>query len=115
MVEIWKDAKGYEGLYKVSNTGKVFSCRSDRLLTQNLQNTYFGAQAGYYHVMLYINGKRKSVSVHRLVANTFIPNPENKPHVHHKDHNPHNNNVDNLEWITIEEHAKHTTKGKNKK
>jgi hypothetical protein len=112
MLEIWKDIKGYDG-YQVSNTGKVYSLKSKKILSQNLLNTYFGSRPGYYHVMLFVNGKKKNVLVHRLVAEAFIPNPENKPQVHHKDHNPHNNNANNLEWVTADEHAKHTTKSIN--
>lgn len=116
MNEIWKDVKGYEGLYKVSNTGKVFSCKSKQTLTQALTGTTFNTRPGYYRVMLYKGSSRKNVAVHRLVAETFIPNPENKPQVNHIDHNTHNNNVNNLEWVTQAENiqAMYAHKSKNK-
>lgn len=57
----------------------------------------------YMHVVLCVDGVRKHKSIHRLVAEAFIPNPENKPTVNHKDENPQNNRIDNLEWATIKE------------
>lgn len=92
MREIWKDIKGYEGLYKVSNTGKVFSCKSNKILSTNGQ--------GYLQVQLRKDNASKAKRIHRLVAEAFIPNPENKPQINHIDHNPQNNNVENLEWVT---------------
>lgn len=62
---------------------------------------------GYEIVDLYKNGKRKTVRVHRLVAEAFIPNNDNKPEVNHIDGNKHNNNVDNLEWVTKKENCRH--------
>lgn len=95
MREIWKDIKGYEGHYKISNTGKVYSCKSDKILRPN--------EDRYYQVQLCKDGKTKAKRIHRLVAETFIPNPENKPQVNHIDHDTHNNNVNNLEWVTKDE------------
>lgn len=97
MKEIWKDIPGYEGLYQVSNLGKVKSLYNYRgignLLKPKLKNNY-------YQVGLRKNNIRKWVSIHRLVAKTFISNPNNLPQVNHKDENKLNNNADNLEWCS---------------
>lgn len=92
MKEIWKDIKGYEGLYQVSNFGNVKSIRRNKLLKQKLNKT------GYYSVVLSVNGKIKCYLTHRLVAETFITNPDNLPCVNHKNERKNENRVDNLEW-----------------
>lgn len=102
MKEIWKDVKGYEGLYQVSSLGRVKSFRQwarahkpqEYILKPSL------ITSGYHVVTLYKNSKREKFQVHRLVANTFIPNPEKLPCVNHKDENKLNNAADNLEWCT---------------
>ncbi len=98
MKEIWKDIEGYEGLYQVSNLGDVRSLKyaggnKVKILKQGNVN-------GYKRVSLHKNNKQKNYFVHRLVAMTFIPNPNNLPLVNHKDENKTNNSVDNLEWCT---------------
>lgn len=93
--EIWKDAVGYEG-YFVSSLGRLASNRSGKLV---MLNPGKGNQ-GYPVVMIRYNGTGKLTKVHRIVAQTFIPNPENKPQVNHKDLNKSNNRVENLEWCT---------------
>lgn len=90
----WKEIPNTNGLYLISDDGKVFSVRSNRLLTLGLSS------AGYWRAELNINGKAQKYGVHRLVAEAFIPNPNNYPVVNHKDENPKNNTVDNLEWCT---------------
>nr|DAX05603.1 MAG TPA: homing endonuclease [Bacteriophage sp.] len=100
MVEIWKDIKNYEGLYQVSNLGRVKSFRnwhgkSERILKFNINSS------GYYRACLSKNSKQKYFFVHRLVAQAFIDNPNNYSVVNHKDENPKNNNVENLEWCTF--------------
>lgn len=107
--EIWKDVVGYEGKYKVSNQGRVYSLTRIR---NNGGRLYKGRMLrgelcrGYYCVALLDgNGKHKLCKVHRLVAMAFIPNPENKPQVDHVDGNPQNNNVWNLRWATARENV----------
>lgn len=102
MQEIWKDIEEFEGLYQVSNFGRVKSFRQSSrfgkpkefILKPTLINS------GYHVVTLYSKNKRKKIQVHRLVAITFIPNPENFPCVNHKDENKLNNNLENLEWCS---------------
>ena len=94
---IWKDIPGYEGLYQVSNTGQVRSLNyrqtgKTKILKQHTDKN------GYKKVGLSKNGKVKTYAVHRLVAKAFISNPNNLPYVNHKDENPSNNAVWNLEW-----------------
>lgn len=92
MEEIWKDIKGYEGYYQVSNLGRIRSCRYDKLLEG------YPDKDGYISICLCVNYKSKRFQIHRLVAETFIPNLYNLPEVNHKDENPSNNNSNNLEW-----------------
>ena len=96
MEEIWKDIKGFEGLYQVSNMGRVKSLRRNIILKSRITRN------GYERVNLSANNIPKLYSVHRLVANAFISNPDNLPQVNHKDENRTNNHVDNLEWCTQE-------------
>lgn len=105
-VEIWKPIKGFEGLYEVSNYGRVRSV--DRFIEDKNQYGIYKKflsgkilspskdKFGYYRIKLL----GKPCKVHRLVAEAFIPNQDNLPCVNHKDENPSNNNVDNLEWCT---------------
>ena len=99
MIEIWKDVPGYEGLYQVSNYGRVLSLYRYRKKSQNILKT-FTRKTGYIAVTLQKNGKRETKLVHQLVALCFIDNPNNYPIINHKDENPSNNRVDNLEWCT---------------
>ena len=94
MKEIWKDIKDYEGHYQVSNLSRVKSIKfgKERILKPVTD------RHGYSIVGLWKNNKQKTYKVHRLVAEAFIPNPYNLPQVNHKDENPLNNNVNNLEW-----------------
>lgn len=105
MEEIWKDVVGYEGLYKVSNLGRVKSLkgyhRKDCIL--KLRNNLYG----YLTVGLSKHNKSKRIKVHRLVAETFIPNPQNYEQVNHIDGNKLNNNVLNLEWCNRSYNMKH--------
>jgi hypothetical protein len=102
MQEIWKDIIGYEGLYQVSNLGRVksfhkwkrASCPDEYILKSEPNNR------GYHQVMLYKDGHRHKFLVHRLVASVFVPNPDNLPHINHIDEDISNNRASNLEWCT---------------
>lgn len=93
---------GYEGLYTVSKYGAVYSLKTKKYLTQ-----YSIDSRGYQAVGLYKDSKSKTGKVHRLVAQAFIPNPDNKPHVNHIDGNKLNNYASNLEWVTHQENTSH--------
>lgn len=109
MEEIWKDIKGYEGLYQVSNLGNVKSLNyNHKNIVKNLKPTLYFKR--YKAVSLFNNKKKKVFLVHRLVALTFIPNYENKPFVNHIDGNKFNNKLENLEWVTNSENQKHAHK-----
>lgn len=100
--EIWKPVVGYENLYEVSNFGRVKSLpRNSTVKYARILKSHTN-RYGYLHVNLYKNNKRKDFLVHRLVAEAFIPNPDNLPVVNHKDENPSNNFSTNLEWCTYE-------------
>lgn len=103
-MEIWKDVFGYEDLFQVSNFGNLKSKRTNKILKQHKRKN------GYMTVSTRIggrNGKCLCFKVHRLVAQTFINNPENKPYVNHIDGQKDNNYVDNLEWVTPKENTDH--------
>ena len=109
MIEIWKDVAGYEGLYQVSNLGRVKRLKgkymkSDKLLKQ------VKLDSGYVAVCLCKHNKTKNFRVHRLVAEAFIPNPEEKPQVNHIDENKTNNVASNLEWMTAKENNNYGTR-----
>jgi hypothetical protein len=115
MEEEWKDIKGYEGLYKVSSIGRVKSinritkCKNGHL--RPFKETMLSMHPnnhGYMSVILCKNNKAKTTMVHRLVAETFIPNHGNKSEVNHLDGNKSNNCVSNLEWCTKEENMNHS-------
>ena len=101
--EIWKDVKNYEGLYEVSNLGRVKSLNYNRTRKEKILKS--GYVCGYCKVVLWKNGKRKYILVHRLVAEHFIPNIEDKPCIDHIDGNPMNNRVENLRWCTYKENS----------
>lgn len=100
MKDYYKDVEGYEGLYKVSNTGKLLSLRKNREMKLYSRGGYLGSS-------LQKEGSVKSFLIHREVAKAFINNPENKKCVNHKDGNKSNNHVDNLEWCTYLENQRH--------
>lgn len=99
MEEIWKDVKGYEGLYQVSNMGKVKSFpRQYSIHKKPFIMKQRVTHKGYLTLSLCKNSIQKNKMVHRLVAEVFIPNSTNLPQVNHKDGNKQNNHVENLEW-----------------
>lgn len=115
MEEIWKDIQGYEGLYQISNYGRVKSLerivrksngvlqpRQERIMAKRVSTD------GYYIAKLSRDGHSKSIAIHRLVASHFIPNPNNLPEVNHKDFDRTNNHVDNLEWCTHLDNIKYS-------
>jgi len=100
---MWKDIKGFEN-YEVSTEGQVRNKTTGRILKP------YDNGRGYLEVSLSVNGKRAAKTVHRLVAKSFIPNPENKPEVNHIDEDKTNNGVKNLEWMTSKENANYGTR-----
>lgn len=117
MKEVWKDIKDYEGLYQVSNLGRVKSLPRKRVTPT--KGTYYSVEKilkpgitdrGYQQVALCKDSKLKRCLIHRLVAQTFIPNSNNYPEVNHKDENKVNNVVENLEWCTSKYNANYGTR-----
>lgn len=93
MIEEWKEIQGYDGKYKISTFGRVYSHLTNKMLTPKINNN------GYCGIELFKNGTRKMFLIHRLVALHFIDNKNPSFNViNHKDKNPKNNKVDNLEW-----------------
>jgi transposase len=99
MKEEWRDIEGYDGLYKVSNSGRVKNRKNHVLVLYR--------RKGYSRVGLHRKGKGKGHFAHRLVASAFIPNPENKPCVNHMNGVRDDNRVENLEWATVKENNDH--------
>ncbi|MFT8488006.1 NUMOD4 domain-containing protein [Oenococcus sicerae] len=114
-VEIWKDIPGYEGLYQVSNLGRVKSF--DRLIVRKQGNYLskgkilkgFRQNNNYLIADLYNAKIRRHYLIHRLVAQAFIPNPNHYPQINHKDENKSNNCVENLEWVTAKQNMNYGT------
>lgn len=100
-MEVWKDIKGYEGRYQISNKGRVYSMRRNIILKPKTD------KYGYYAVGLWSNDKIHHITIHRLVADAFIDKPDGCDVVNHLDCDKKNNNVSNLEWTTVQKNTKH--------
>ena len=117
MSEVWRDVVGYEGLYQMSDQGRVKSLErkvrhwrgGERIQKERILKPITD-HYGYQVVNLYTGGKQKMLSVHRLVCQAFHENPDNKPQVNHIDENKTNNCANNLEWCTYEENNNHGTR-----
>ena len=106
-MELWKDIEGYEGLYQVSNTGKVRSLRyrnRDEIKELSLKPH----SRGYLQIELHKDGMRKTFTVHRLVAKAFVEGYQEGKEVNHIDENKRNNTVDNLEWVSPSQNVLHS-------
>ena len=104
MEEVWKDIPLYEGLYQASNLGRIKSLRKNKIMSQQL-NKY-----GYSIIILWKNGYKKTIFVHRLIAMAFLKMSYKRRFVNHKDGNKLNNNVNNLEWCSTQENNVHAYK-----
>ena len=116
-MEEWRDIKGYEGFYQVSNMGNVRSVTHTVVYTDGRVGHYEGKlitpnndKNGYKAVNLSKNGVVNHIDIHRLVAETFLPKDGERNVVNHKDGNKHNNTVENLEWVTYSENSKHAVR-----
>lgn len=106
-MEVWKNIVGYNGRYRVSNRGRVWSAYKNDVLMPNRMTH------GYVCVHLYAGGKsnRKVVTIHKLVATAFIDNPQKLREVNHKDFDRENNHVSNLEWVSRAQNVQHAIDG----
>jgi len=102
--EIWKDIPEYEGYYQASTKGRIKSARYNKIMK------HYVDEHGYQKIKLQRNGHLLNTSVGRLVAITFIPNPNNLPQVNHINGKPWINEVENLEWCTVQENIDHKMK-----
>ena len=113
-MEIWRDIQGYEGIYQVSNEGRVKSLERDVIKTNNgkeyvchkkevIRSPHF-TRTNYSVYDLWKDNKVTQVTTHHLVAEAFLPNPSGYSVVHHIDEDPRNNKVENLMWMSVEDH-----------
>lgn len=102
MLETWKPINEYEDIYEISNIGRIRNVKNKKIVKSYI------TKHGYKRVQLSKNGKRKNHFIHRLVAEVFIPKPNDKNYVNHIDFNRTNNNIKNLEWTTAKENIHHS-------
>lgn len=105
-----KDIPNYEGRYKIDENGNIYGIsrsKDNRYANNEWLLKQYQDQNGYLYVTLSLNKKRKTFKVHKLMALTFLNNPENKSCVNHIDSNRKNNNIKNLEWVTHKENMQH--------
>lgn len=107
--EVWKPIEGYEGMYEISNLGRIKSFKTNK---QNGKILKLNTCSRYSKCILSKNGISTTFNIHRLVAQTFIPNPDNKLEINHIDGNRFNNCVSNLEWCTRKENMEHASKNR---
>lgn len=110
-MEVWKDIPDYEGKYQISNKGRVKSLpRNDKFCKRGYEIIMkaFVCGSGYQEVLLSLDDRRKPMLIHRMVAEAFVPNPDGKQEVNHKDGNKTNNDANNLEWVTPSENIRHS-------
>lgn len=123
-IEIWKDIKDYEGLFQVSNWGRVKSLGNGKTHKTSRIRKFYKSNRGYLRVNLSKNGETKKYSVHRLVAEAFLENPENKPHINHKIEGDEGKTINmvffnedgsvdeertTIEWVTVKENCNYGT------
>jgi len=112
--EVWKDIKGYEGCYQISNLGGV-KRMAHTIISKKGYSSFYPERLmvpvlstkGYWTIKLSLSGKSNRFLIHRLIAIAFIPNPENKPYINHKDGIKTNNDIPNIEWCTAKENQQH--------
>lgn len=115
--ELWWDIPGWEGYYQINlnreikRLGRFVANKWGRKswIKERLLSPY-RHKTGYMYVVFCVGNKQQDEKVHRLMGRTFIPNPLNKPHINHIDHDPGNNNIENLEWVTPTENMQHSAK-----
>jgi hypothetical protein len=108
-MEIWKDIENYEGMYQVSEKGRVKSLNYNHTKKEKILKGVKD-KGGYLYVGLWKDGKQTNQLIHRLIAQAFIPNPNNYEQVNHKDENPSNNHVANLEWCDAKYNTNYGTR-----
>ncbi|MEY3419854.1 MAG: hypothetical protein RIR48_134 [Bacteroidota bacterium] len=115
-MEVWKDVIGYEGYYQVSNLGRIKSLERKRIGLKDQKIRIYKELIlkqklnihGYFEVCLYLKNSSKYHKSHRIICQAFLPNPENKPQVNHKNGVKTDNRLENLEWATSSENTKHS-------